>query len=367
MIKVKKKPGRTARLSAEELSLRTGRPLGAFVETNPSVTMMALDEVVLDQTQIQTHSQSSDNHPKDGWITVGAKTKSKGPHKAAPKDKSLAVLKVNKVDKGVVEEAISKIAGILALVSPAERSAVLSKVCGAFSYRPKGSSTKPTKQESKQKGPGKAKSSTPANKEKPAGEGKNSFNEKFSKTHAGRMLEFTSKVNSNGDMKLVHSVYQVHRFLLGVKTRSKIEDFGNAGGEVAKNFNPEQAVKQLAGYAVSLAKARGTDAGDSSLIQEYLEWGWCLLRNKMVPEEVKKTGLSPYDSTCEIPDATVQRTVAEKETRHHAVLEAKAKRAAARRSQSPNTQKRLRGATEEMPKQPTQSPEALDVSDDRME
>lgn len=340
--------------------------MGALDVEDPPVTMMALDGMVEDQPT-QMHTQPSNDHPKDGWITVSAKTKPKGPPKAAANDKSLATLKVNKVDKKVVEEAISKIAGILALVSPAERSAVLSKVCGAFAYRPKGNSAKPTKQGSEQKGPGKTKVPKPATKEKTAGEGKNSFNEKFSKTHAGRMLEFTSKVNSNGDVKLVHSVYQVHRFLLGVKTRSKVEDFANAGGEVIKDFNPEQAVKQLAGYAVRLAKARGTDAEDSGLIQEYLEWGWCLLRNQMVPEEVKKTGLSPYDSTCEIPDATVQRTVAEKETRHNAVLEAKAKRAAARRSQSPNTQKRLRGATEEMPKQLTQSPEAHDVSDDRME
>jgi len=155
-----------------------------------------------EDTVIESAQQIEDNRVR----SVSFEKKLSAPKGAARTSKPPPVPKRN--DEAAVATALKEISGILILLTEKERSAALTKLCGAFSFQTKGTRSSGPKH-------------TPA---------KSPNNAQFSQTFPGSVLSHTTKVMrkciKSPDEKPSHAVYLVHREALRGKAifHAKPED-----------------------------------------------------------------------------------------------------------------------------------------------
>jgi hypothetical protein len=233
-----------------------------------------------------------------------------------------------------VEEAIGKVAAILAILPPEDRSAVLRKVNGVFGFKPKSMESKATSPKSSDKEP----VQTP----------KNSFNEDFAKTLPGMILGETSKAmkqaSKSAKEKISPELHELHSYLLQTRAeiKNKIRDY-----PVTK-LDPA-IVKATTDGLLKSHKVITSAYAEANLLAPSPEViftsGLCLLQGESAENLSQEIGTIPPPETWAEAPRTVPRTNEEAEKRAAALLASKKQRKRRKASKPDNqavTQKRAR-------------------------
>lgn len=303
---------KTSILSAEAMSLKTGRNIGHFAALNPKVT--DLDDSVV----IESAKQIFDNTVKPAAKASVKDTSSRGPRKPSKttgkgfsQGKSVSVKEVP-LDMDV-SQALKEIGGILTVLTHKQRCAVMKKLNGAFGTMSK---------ESGERKP-KAKAVVPK-----AIIPKEGFNEAFSKTLLGSVLECTSKemkklAKSSSD-KPSSELHEIHRYCLAEKIKAR--EKGVTPFPVDASFDAEDTTTKLIN-SIKVVSASFHKAGYKSTTPELIiRSGLCLIRGETPQELASEEGIIPSPDTWEDTPRSVPRTDEEAERRSAEILASKKQR-----------------------------------------
>lgn len=287
-----------AKLSAEEMSLRTRRPIRAFLGLQNRVTDLHEDTVIESAEQINENRVRSISFEKK--LSV-------------PKVGTARTSKPSPAPKGsggpAVAEALKEISGILILLTEKERSAVLTKLCGAFSFQTKGT-----------------RSSGPKHTME-----KTADNAHFSQTFPGSVLSHTTKVMrkciKSPEEKPSHAVYLVHREALRGKAIHKANPKELPTGECPS----DEFVQLIKGVEIiSSSLEEGSDTPAASIVDAarclYQGQSNALLSSLGLEQSVLVEG--------EAPLLTVPRTEEEAEKRIAIISSKKSKGKSSKRNAS---------------------------------
>jgi hypothetical protein len=312
------------------------------------VTALPDDHVVTSLKEIDDGVKALKSPPQGGAIAVhitgsvddssrGRQVKPAVPNTKKPKGKKrkdTSPAKEKSTMSVGVEEAIAKVAGILAILPQDERFAVLKKVNGAFGFK-----LKATDPKTNAKG---------SDKKKPAQTPKTSLNEDFAKTLPGMILEETSKVMKQASLsakeKVTGELHELHSYLLRMRAevKNKTRDF-----PVAK-LDPALVKATTDGLLRShkVITAAYVEAGQEVPSPEVIfTSGLCLLQGQSTQDLPQEIGTIPPPETWAEAPRTVPRTNEEAEKRAAALLASKKQRKRRKASKPDNqavTQKRAR-------------------------
>jgi hypothetical protein len=307
MARSKPKVGFKPRPSAEMMSLRTGRPIGNFPK-QPRSTLLG-DEII-----VQSESQINENLLEGG--KSGEATQPPKPSYNLAKPKSTKAPDASKSVTDQTREALEKIGGILTLLPPDARFAVLKKINGVF-----GQSEKPA--ESK-----KSKSSPKANVKPSNQKSKNSFNEEILKTHIGMVLSETSRtmkqVAKDSKAKPSDELYELHRWALSEKSLAK--EGITVIPPATSNLDGKKLTGQLLAYYKAIKSQHVKENISAPTPASIFEVGMCLIRGEAPQFSFALTGKVPDVATCPEASRTVPRTDEEAEKRADAILASKKSR-----------------------------------------
>jgi len=315
----KKLPNRKSGiLYAEDLSARTGKPIG-FYSTNARLDVLAPDDKIYTLKEVEILKTKPLKLPMGRYNSKGQ------------------VRAHSAVDSAKVEQALKDIGGILVTLSEGERYQVLTKLSGAFHYAPKGKVKSlvdhPSLLTSKQKASKKQTASGNVRKGKPKKEETPDqvFNKSFGKTLEGVLLKETSKIyrkvskaSSASQEKISQEVYEAHHWLLKQKSVAKQHPENTLLPYDNAEDPPGKLLDDLLSVSVILSKEIAPN-GDRTLLAPIFEAGLCLIQGTVGPAISLYKGPFPPRSTWPPIPRTVQRTDEEKALRASNLLALKEK------------------------------------------
>lgn len=316
-------------LSAEEMSVRTGRAIGHFPNNYRETS--AADSAIMTQTMLDDwRSIASDQEPVKPDTGVAPRVRITAPDRprATPQGRGSArSSRRNLVDKTAskalgAQEAVEKIGGILAGLSAADRFAVLKKINGAFGYKAKGQvPDQPTRS--------KAKPTPAVDKPAPKREPKLSHNEIFSSHPWGKMLALTSKVikssSRSSTEKVSNEVHHVHKEMLRQKsafTESFARDANSRLPAVPDIESGEEALDLLIRAMKHITTNSTIELNDTSA-SSIVEGAWCLCCGSTDHALLSGDWVSAPRPSWPSASCTVQRTDEEAERAAVRLMEAK--------------------------------------------
>jgi hypothetical protein len=314
-------------LSAEDMSLKTKKPISYFTNGgNIQITSLVPETVIASQKQIDDHllaawtvvkrsvSKARTGRPKDQRTVNVTDSKNQAAGSQTSSKKKTETASKHSTGQGSldanVEKALEFIGGKLVLLTEKERFAVLTKLNGAFGFKPKGQPTTTTVEKiaTKPKGPRKG---------QPVKEG---FNETYSSSCLGKLLETTSKTNrklaKSTKVKPAEEFHELHRWLLNKKQKAK--ESGTVYQDAQPNFDAEKCVDQLLGSS----RAIGSVAPSASPESKF-DLGWCLIRGEPPKVLLEVAGKIPSSQTWDQVARFVPRTDKEAEKRASEILASK--------------------------------------------
>lgn len=307
-------------LSAEEMSVRTGRAISHF-PNNKRETSLEGSVTVTEDLLRAFRSAVSEKEPAvaDSGVSPRVRFAPTGRGAAAP-DRSrpspqgrgpARSSRKNLVDKTAsmspkAQEAVERIGGILTGLSPSDRFAVLKKLNGTFGYLVKD-------RVPNQPAPPKTNIAVKA-KPPPKTEPKKPHNEVFGESPLGKMLVVTSKAikasSRNKFEKVSNEVHHVHKVLLGQKTafaETYVRDSDAKPPEAGDIGEGEDSLVRLVRamkHITTNSTLELTDASAAGIVSA----AWCLCCGQRDSKLLKGDWVS--DPIASWPDAsiTVPRT-----------------------------------------------------------
>jgi hypothetical protein len=329
-------------LSAEDMSLKTKKPISYFASPggNPQITSLTPETVVASQKQIDDNllaawtvvkrsvSKARAAKPKDQRTGPVTDSKNQAANSSNSSQKKQKKASGHSTGQGSldanVEKALEYIGGKLVLLTEKERFAVLTKLNGAFGFKPKERPTTTTVEKIKTAKP----------KVPPTGQPeRDGFNETYSSSVLGKMLEATSKTNrklaKSSKVKPATEFYELHRWLLSKKFKAR--ESGTVYQDAQPNFEPEKCVDQLLGSF----RAIGSVAPSASPESKF-DLGWCLIRGEPPKVLLEVAGKIPSSQTWDQVARFVPRTDKEAEKRASEILASKKTRKQKSKGESDN-------------------------------
>jgi hypothetical protein len=284
-----------------------------------------------DNTIIKSPKEITDNEIK-GVAGLsqnrGQQTKSAASKPKKPKGKKRSDASPRKEKPGAsvgTEEAIGKIAAILAILPQEDRFAVLKKVNGAFGFKPKGKEGKATSH---------------GGDKKPAPKPKSSFNEDFTKTLPGMILEETSRAmrqaSKSTKEKVSSELYELHGYLLRTRAevKEKKREFPVSGLDPTFDVVATTDGLLRSHKVITSAYAKAGLAAPSPEV--IFTSGLCLLQGTVATSLPQEIGTIPDPDTWTEAPRTVPRTDEEAEARAAAIMASKKQRKQRKASEPDN-------------------------------
>jgi hypothetical protein len=293
-------------LFAEELSCDTGRPISAFSKN------ARMDD------ELDSSTIVSDDMLRDIRERFKQEASKKPAAKPTNPGKSKAKAKENSGRDDAVERALRAIGSELIVLDEKQRGQVLSRICGAYNFSPKGGKVESSSKKKAEKKPAQAKP-------------KSDFNSVFSKTLPGLLLEQTSEIQrkaaKDAENTVSKTLYAFHRFLLSKKYEArstKLEDLT----PFTSSDDPMDLMKTVVALAEEEQILQLPELQTKDWLDSIFESGLCLIRGTEPSVLLVSKRQSPSSKAGEEVALTVQRTDEQKEEATSRLLAAKQRKRA---------------------------------------